>query len=216
MKGALKIPIICLAALFALACTVRQSVTRRALVFEDGSAAEYIDCPSNERLCVDEARRLCPNGYDVIASNNLSGVVAKGAARAPVRTSAPGTAIIVACEGARARAAKTCGDRIGTYQVSRVPRASTCGNVAPSEIVSLDDISDEHRPCRTTQRSPDGCELRTVDDCVLAGHRGLVVETTSWSMDTANGVGVQQFQLYDVATGTLLCSGVYDVTYTRL
>jgi hypothetical protein len=97
-----------------------------------------------------------------------------------------------------------------------VPRSSTCGDVVLSETVALDDIPDERRPCRTTQRSTDGCELRTVDDCVQAGRRGLVVETTNWSPDTSSGTGVQQFQLYDVATGALLCSGVYDVTYTRL
>jgi hypothetical protein len=186
----------------------RQDVTRRTLVFEDGSPAEYIDCPSNERLCVAEARRLCPTGYDVLASSSGTSAAAKGAVR--------GTTIVVACDGARRRAAKACGDRMGSYQVSRVPRTSTCGNVLPSEIVALDDIPDEQRPCRTTQRSASGCELRTVDDCVQAGRRGLVVETSNWSTDTSSGVGVQEFQLYDVATGTLLCSGVYDVKYTRL
>jgi hypothetical protein len=188
-----------LGVLLTFACTSRQGVTRRSLVFEDGAPAEYIDCPSNERLCVDEARRACPTGYDVLAS-----------------TRTHGAAVIVACRGARVRVARACGDRTGSYQVSRVPRASTCGNVVPSEIVALDDIPDESRPCRTTQRSPNGCELRTVDDCVQAGRRGLVVETTNWSADTSSGAGVQQYQLYDVATGTLLCSGVYDVTYTRL
>jgi hypothetical protein len=214
MRRTLQTLTISLGSLFVLACTVRQGVTRRTLVFEDGSPAAYIDCPSNERLCVDEARRMCPGGYDVLASSEGTGVVPRGSGR---RTPNPGrgTTIVVACEGARARASK-CGDRTGNYQVSRVPRSSTCGNVLPSEIVVLDDVPDEQRPCRTTQRSPDGCELRTVDDCVQAGRRGLVVETTNWSTDTSTGAGAQQYQLYDVATGTLLCSGVYDVTYTRL
>jgi hypothetical protein len=212
MQRAIRALTVSLVGLLALGCTSRQGVTRRALAFEDGSAAEYIDCPSNERLCIDEALRRCPTGYDVLASNDWTGVAAKRTVRPP----AHGTAIIVACSGSRARVAKACGDRTGTYQVSRVPRASTCGNVVPSEVLALDDIPDERRPCRTTQRSPDGCELRTVDDCVQSGRRGLVVETTSWSPDTANGTGVQEFQLYDVATGTLLCSGVYDVRYTRL
>jgi hypothetical protein len=207
MQSAFRALMLPLGGLFALACMARQDVTRRALVFEDGSAGEYIDCPANERLCVEEARRLCPAGYDVIASSGGTGV-AKGAVR--------GTTIVVTCDGARRRTAKACGDRMGSYQVSRVPRASNCSNVLPSEIVALDDIPDEQRPCRTTQRSPNGCELRTVDDCVQAGRRGLVVETTNWSTDTANGAGVQEFQLYDVASGTLLCTGVYDVKYTRL
>jgi hypothetical protein len=193
--------VLTLGGLLALSCAPRAGVTRRALVFEDGSPAAYIDCPSSDALCADEARRLCPTGYDVLASTAARG---------------QGSAIVIGCKGRRARAARACGDRTGNYQVSRVPRSSNCSNVLPSEVVALDDIPDERRPCRTTQRSSDGCELRTVDDCVQSGHRGLVVETTNWSADTASGTGVQQFQLYDVATGTLLCSGTYDVTYTRL
>src|SRR5690349_11447318 len=120
MRGTLTIS---LGSLLAFACTVRQGVTRRALVFEDGSPAAYIDCPSNERLCVDEARQLCPAGYDVLASSDWAGAVPRGRARNPAR----GTTIVVACEGTRARASR-CGDRTGNYQVSRVPRSSTCGN----------------------------------------------------------------------------------------
>jgi hypothetical protein len=210
MRSALQAITVALGGLFAVACTSRLSVTRRALVFEDGLAAEYLEC-SNAGLCVEEARRLCPAGYDVLASNDWTGAVAPRPAKR-----ASGTAMVVACKGARAGVARTCGDRTGNYQVSRVPRVSTCADVVPSEVVALDDIPDERRPCRTTERSRDGCALRTIDDCVQAGRRGLVVETTNWSTDTASGSGVQQFQLYDVATGTLLCSGTYDVTYTRL
>lgn len=48
-------------------------VTARPVTMPNGQAGWYIECPRDQGVCLEEAGRRCPAGYDVLNAGDRSG-----------------------------------------------------------------------------------------------------------------------------------------------
>jgi len=217
-------------------CTPGPRAVYERMKTPDGGHGYLIECKQERGNCLYAAGRLCPSGYRIFDSEGgqvTTGAYAlhgKYATTTFVGHRYEGS-ILVACNGrepkprpspspaqpdmspaeGRPAVEQPCGDRTGNYRVQRTRRTGTCDASANEEIVTLDD--EPLADCRTITRSPDGCEVRTIDDCTAGTKK---VEVTRWTPDTSSAKGMEELSFFNAGPARKSATCTFDVTYSRL
>lgn len=109
-----------------------------------------------------------------------------------------------------------CSKRSGTYRIAYKTRSGNCGEI-PEIITTVDDSTVTPAGCTGNLNfSADNCRATLASyTCPTETNGKLKTDgTVDWSRDGRSASGIVQMTLSD-AGGSTLCSGSYDLTYTK-
>lgn len=109
----------------------------------------------------------------------------------------------------------TCAGRSGLYEASYTTKSGNCGPV-PGSVTNVN-ASRPDGCVGDVQNSADMCGVQMDVICPIQGYQERIRFTGAmqWSRDGGRGDGTLGISLID-PSGAQLCSGVYQVRYTRL
>ena len=126
---------------------------------------------------------------------------------------------VVGCASAdREVASGPCAQRSGAYSAKWKVRDGNCGDI-PEQIDTLDKQPTEPAPpCTgTISYSNENCTVTVSSTCPgAAGYSFKISGIARWSEDANSGTAVLGMNIFENASGRGVCSGSYDVTYTKL
>lgn len=143
----------------------------------------------------------------------------RGRGRAREACAVTGAFAVLACASTTTTTTSgPCAQRRGTYSARYTVRSGNCGEVS-EQIATIDQQPTAPTPPCTgsIDYSPDNCEV-TVEAVCPGRTPGVTVRTTGkarWNQDGSQGFAVEQTTITD-GSGALMCSGTYDVTFSRL